>query len=271
MVVKLNAKSYVLEGIEREPQGSKFVEHVRYAIPLEVFQELRRWRARTWKRLKTHKALDWMGIPLFPRSAYSEIKKILDEARKEYEEIVAKIPDEEVREKFFCDPQILIVTPPPAYEQSFRRDVSEEMLKQLLEKVEDALNKHYRRDPELEGKFREVREKIEMLIEKLDEVKSQSLDVQKLIQAMKVNESLKELVAQLTAIRASSRVDRRIIKGIEENVRKIEQVEEILTPEAKKMLEIARQHLKAIKAGQVGDVASAVAELERALLGGERK
>jgi len=270
-VIKLNARSTLIEDVEREDKGDKFVIHSLHAIPLEVYKELHRWRSRTWKRLRKYKVLDWMGISLYATKDYDEIKKILDEARKEYEEIVSQIPDEEIREKFYCDPQILVISPPPAYEQSFRRDVSEEALKRLLEKVEDALNKHLNKDPELARKFQEVQDKIEALMAKLEEVQSQSLNVKELAQALRMSETLKELVTQLTAIRASSRVDQRVMRSVEENLKKIEKIQEVLTPEAKKLLEIARQHLEAIKAGQVGDMASAVADLERALLGGERK
>ncbi len=271
LVIKLNARSTLIEDVEREDKGDKFVIHSLHAIPLEVYKELHRWRSRTWKRLRKYKVLDWMGISLYATKDYDEIKKILDEARKEYEEIVSQIPDEEIREKFYCDPQILVISPPPAYEQSFRRDVSEEALKRLLEKVEDALNKHLNKDPELARKFQEVQDKIEALMAKLEEVQSQSLNVKELAQALRMSETLKELVTQLTAIRASSRVDQRVMRSVEENLKKIEKIQEVLTPEAKKLLEIARQHLEAIKAGQVGDMASAVADLERALLGGERK
>ncbi|MBW2636204.1 MAG: hypothetical protein JRC86_01535 [Deltaproteobacteria bacterium] len=271
LVVKLNARSSLVEGVEREPKGSKFTTHIHYAIPLEVYQELHRWRARTWKRLKRYKVLDWMGIALYSVKDYDAIKKILDEARKEYEQIIQQIPQEEIRERFYCDPQILVITPPPHYEQSFRRDVSEEMLQQLLKKVEEALNKHYSRDPELIQKFYQVQNTIEALMQKLEEVQSQSLDVQKLVQAMKMSETLREIVTQLTVIRASSRVDKRVIKGVEESMKKIERVQEVLTPEARKLLELAKQHLAAIKAGEVGDINSAVAELERALLGGESR
>ena len=266
LVVKLNAKSSLVEGVERESKGSKFTTHIHYGIPLEVYQELHRWRARTWKRLKKYKALDWMGIALYPMSAYEEIKRILDEACEEYEEIIQKIPEEEVREKFYCDPQILVIAPPPHYEQSFRRDVSEEMFQQLLNKVEEALNKHYDRDPELAQKFYQVQNTMEALLRKLEEVQSQSIGVQKLVQAMKMSETLKEVVTQLTAIRASSRVDKRVLKGVEESIKKMESVREVLTPEARKFLEIAKQHIAAIKAGETG-FDSAIAELEQALLG----
>jgi len=269
LVVKLNAKSSLVESVEREPKENKFVVHTHYAIPLEVYQELHRWRARTWKRLKRYKVLDWMGISLYATKDYDAIRNILDEARKEYEEIIQKIPEEEIREKFYCDPQILVISPPPAYEASFRRDVSEEMLKQLLERVEQALKKHYDKDPELASKLYEVQDKIDELMEKIDAIQSNNIDVKKIAQAISINETLKELVTQLTALRASSRVDNRIIRSVEENVKKIERVQEILTPEAKKLLEVAKQHLAAIKAGENGDLDSAVAELEKALLGGE--
>jgi len=269
LVVKLNARSSLVESVEREPKERKFVVHTHYAIPLEIYQELHRWRSRTWKRLLKYKVLDWMGVSLYSVKDYEAIKRILDEAVREYEEIIAKIPEEEVRGKFYCDPQILVVTPPPAYEGSFRRGISEEMMEQLLEKVEQALSKHNSKDPELSEKFYQVQEKIDMLIEKLDRVESQNLNVQKIVQALKASETLREVVTQLTAIRASSRVDKRVMKSVEESLKKMEHVQEVLTPEARKLLEVAKQHLAAIKAGEVGDINAAIAELEKALLGGE--
>jgi len=267
LVVKLNARSSLVEAVEREPKENKFVVHTHYAIPLEVYQELHRWRARTWKRLKKFKVLDWMGISLYPLKDYDNIKQILDEARNEYEQIIQKIPDEQIRERFYCDPQILVISPPPAYEQSFKRDVSEEMLKQLLERVEQVLKKHYEKDPELTSKLYEVQDKIDALIEKIENIQSNNVDVKKLMEAIAVNATLREVVTQLTAIRASSRVDKRIIKSVEESLKKMERVQEVLTPEARKLLEVAKQHLAAIKAGENGDIESAVAELEKALLG----
>jgi len=112
---------------------------------------------------------------------------------------------------------------------------------------------------------------MEALIKKLRDVEGKAVEVEKLVNLLHVNDSLKQLVAQLTTLRALSRVDRRVIKGVEEAVKKLEKAEEMLTPEAKKLLELAKQHLEAIKAGQVGDLNAAVAELERALLGGESR
>jgi len=271
LVVKLNARSTLIESTDREDKGDKFVVHSYHAIPLEVYQELHRWRARTWKRLKKFKVLDWMGVSLYSVKDYDAIKQLLDEARREYEEIVNKIPDEEVREKFCCDPQILVVSAPPAYEESFKRDVSEGMLSQLLERVEEVLKKHENKDPELKAKLERVEGMMEALIKKLRDVEGKAVEVEKLVNLLHVNDSLKQLVAQLTTLRALSRVDRRVIKGVEEAVKKLEKAEEVLTPEAKKLLELAKQHLEAIKAGQVGDLNAAVAELERALLGGESR
>ena len=107
---------------------------------------------------------------------------------------------------------------------------------------------------------------VDELIKKLQEVQAKTVDVEKLAQALQVNETLKHLVAQLTALRAASRIDLRVVKAVEDDIKRIEKVEDVLTPEARKLLEIARQHLEAVKRGQTGDLASAVAELEKALL-----
>jgi len=112
-----------------------------------------------------------------------------------------------------------------------------------------------------------VEQLVDALIRKLQEVQEKTIDTEKLIQALQVNESLRQLVTQLTALRAATRIDLRTIKAVENDIKRIEKIHEILTPEARKLLEIARQHLEAIKKGQTGDLASAVEELEKALSG----
>lgn len=268
LVVKLNAKMTVIKESEREEDKNTFLVKTRHAIPYSVYQDLNRWRARTWKRLLKLKVLDWMNVPLFSAKDLDKIKEILDKAVKEYEEIISRIPDEEVRSKFYCKPQVLVVSPPPGiYEENFKNDISTELLAQLQQSVQKILEKHESKDPELKKKLDAVEQQINALLRKLQEVQSKSIDVEKLVQALQVNETLKQLVTQLTALRAASRVDLRTIKAIETDISKIEKVQEVLTPEAKKLLEIAKQHLEAIKRGQTGDLASAVAELEKALSG----
>jgi len=268
LVVKLNAKMTVIKESEREEDKNTFLVKTRHAIPYSVYQDLNRWRARTWKRLLKLKVLDWMNVPLFSAKDLDKIKEILDKAVKEYEEIISRIPDEEVRSKFYCKPQVLVVSPPPGiYEENFKNDISTELLAQLQQSVQKILEKHESKDPELKKKLDAVEQQINALLRKLQEVQSKSIDVEKLVQALQVNETLKQLVTQLTALRAASRVDLRTIKAIETDISKIEKVQEVLTPEAKKLLELAKQHLEAIKRGQTGDLASAVAELEKALSG----
>ncbi|MBW2675540.1 MAG: hypothetical protein JRD89_19375, partial [Deltaproteobacteria bacterium] len=252
LVVKLNAKMTMIKESQREEDQNSFVVRTRHAIPYSVYQELNRWRARTWKRLLKYKILDWMGVPLFSAKDLDKIKEVLDQAVKEYEEIVSKIPDEEVRNKFYCKPQILVVSPPPGvYEENFRHDISTELLAQLQQSVQRILEKHEQKDPELKKKLDEVERLVNALIEKLEKVEKKSIDVEKLVQALQVNESLKQLVTQLTALRAAARIDMRVVRSIEDDIAKIEKVQEVLTPEAKKLLEIAKQHLVAIKQGQV--------------------
>jgi len=268
LVVKLNAKMTVIKESMREEDKNTFLVKTRHAIPYSVYQDLNRWRARTWKRLLKLKVLDWMNVPLFSAKDLDKIKEILDKAVKEYEEIISRIPDEEVRSKFYCKPQVLVVSPPPGiYEENFKNDISTELLAQLQQSVQKILEKHESKDPELKKKLDAVEQQINALLRKLQEVQSKSIDVEKLVQALQVNETLKQLVTQLTALRAASRVDLRTIKAIETDISKIEKVQEVLTPEAKKLLELAKQHLEAIKRGQTGDLASAVAELEKALSG----
>jgi len=268
LVVKLNAKMTVIKESEREEDKNTFLVKTRHAIPYSVYQDLNRWRARTWKRLLKLKVLDWMNVPLFSAKDLDKIKEILDKAVKEHEEIISRIPDEEVRSKFYCKPQVLVVSPPPGiYEENFKNDISTELLAQLQQSVQKILEKHESKDPELKKKLDAVEQQINALLRKLQEVQSKSIDVEKLVQALQVNETLKQLVTQLTALRAASRVDLRTIKAIETDISKIEKVQEVLTPEAKKLLELAKQHLEAIKRGQTGDLASAVAELEKALSG----
>jgi len=265
LVIKLNAKMTLIESSEREEEPTRFTVKTRHAIPYQVYQELNRWRARTWKRLMKYKVVDWMGIPLFSAKDLDEIKRILDQAVQEYEQIISKIPDEEVRSKFYCKPQILVVSPPPGiYEENFRADISNELISHLQQTVQQILEKHEQKDPELRQKLEHVEQLVDALIKKLNEVQSKTIDMEKILQAFQVNETLKQLVTQLTALRAASRVDLRTIKAIENDIAKIEKVQEVLTPEAKKLLEIAKQHLAAIKQGQVGDLAAAVEELEKA-------
>jgi len=267
LAVKLNAKMTVIRESEREEEQTTFLIKTRHGIPYSVYQDLNRWRARTWKRLLKLKVLDWMGIPLFSAKDLDEVKAILDQAVKEYEEIVTRIPDEEVRDRFYCKPQVLVVSPPPGvYEENFRADISNELLSQLQQSVQQILEKHEDRDPELKKKLDNVERLVDELIKKLQEVQAKTVDVEKLAQALQVNETLKHLVAQLTALRAASRIDLRVVKAVEDDIKRIEKVEDVLTPEARKLLEIARQHLEAVKRGQTGDLASAVAELEKALL-----
>ena len=266
LVVRLNARSTLVTGVEREPRGERFVVHTEHAIPLEVYQKLHRWRSRTWKRLLKYKILDFMGVPLYSAADYDEIKRVLDKAVEEYNKIIEEIPDEEVRVKFHCNPQILVVTPPPAFQAAFRQDISEAAFEELLKRIERALNHHYDRDPELERKFYEVNAKIEALMERLEQVQSSSLDARKLVEAMRASEALREVVTQLTAIRVASKVDRKHLRPVEDALRRTEKIKNLLTPEARKLLEVAKQHLEAIKAGQCGDMASAIAELEQALL-----
>lgn len=268
LVVKLNAKMTVIKESEREEEKNSFLVKTRHAIPYSVYQDLNRWRARTWKRLLKLKVLDWMNVPLFSAKDLDEIKKVLDQAVKEYEEIISRIPDEEVRSRFYCKPQVLVVSPPPGiYEENFRHDISTELLSQLQQTVQRILERHEKKDPELKQKLDQVEQLVAALIKKLQEVQEKTIDTEKLVQALQVNESLKQLVTQLTALRAASRVDLRVVKAIETDISKIEKVQEVLTPEAKKLLEIAKQHLEAIKRGQTGDLASAVEELEKALSG----
>ena len=268
LVVKLNAKMTVIKESEREEEKNSFLVKTRHAIPYSVYQDLNRWRARTWKRLLKLKVLDWMNVPLFSGKDIDEIKKVLDQAVKEYDEIISRIPDEEVRSRFYCKPQVLVVSPPPGiYEENFRQDISTELLSQLQQSVQQVLKRHESRDPELKKKLDQVEQLVTDLIKKLQEVQEKSIGTEKLVQALQVNETLKQLVTQLTALRATARVDLRTVKAIETDLSKIKKVEEILTPEAKKLLEIAKQHLDAIKRGQTGDLASAVEELERALSG----
>lgn len=268
LVVKLNAKMTVIKESEREEEKDTFLVKTRHAIPYSVYQDLNRWRARTWKRLLKLKVLDWMNVPLFSAKDLDEIRGILDQAVKEYEEIISRIPDEEVRSRFYCKPQILVVSPPPGvYEENFRHDVSTELLSQLQQTVQRILERHEKKDPELKKKLDQVEQLVTALLKKLQEVQEKSIDTGKLVQALQVNESLKQLVTQLTALRATARIDLRTIKAVESDIKRIEKVQEILTPEARKLLEIAKQHLEAIKKGQTGDLASAVAELEKALSG----
>jgi len=268
LVVKLNAKMTVIKESEREEDKNTFLVKTRHAIPYSVYQDLNRWRARTWKRLLKLKVLDWMNVPLFSAKDLENIKEILDQAVKEYEEIISRIPDEEVRSRFYCKPQVLVVSPPPGiYEENFKNDISAELLNHLQQSVQKILEKHEQKDPELKQKLDEVERQINALIRKLQEVEEKSIGAEKLVQALQVNETLKQLVTQLTALRATARVDLRTVKAIENDITKIEKVQEVLTPEAKKLLELAKQHLEAIKRGQTGDLASAVAELEKALSG----
>ncbi|RLG77839.1 MAG: hypothetical protein DRO12_01070 [Thermoprotei archaeon] len=268
LVVKLNAKMTVIKESEHEEEKNTFLIKTRHAIPYNVYRDLNRWRARNWKRLMKLKVLDWMNVPLFSSKDLPKIKKILDQAVKEYEEIISRIPDEEIRSKFYCKPQILVVSPPPGiYEENFRQDISTELLTQLQQTVQQILEKHEEKDPELKKKLDHVESLVDELIKKLQEVQEKSIDVEKLVQALQVNESLKQLVTQLTALRVASRIDLRVVKAVESDLKKIEKVQEILTPEAKKLLEVAKQHLEAIKRGQTGDLSSAVEELEKALSG----
>ena len=268
LVVKLNAKMTVIKESEREEDKNTFLVKTRHAIPYSVYQDLNRWRARTWKRLLKLKVLDWMNVPLFSAKDLDKIKEILDQAVKEYEEIISRIPDEEVRSRFYCKPQILVVSPPPGvYEENFRHDISSQVLEELQQTVQKILEKHEKKDPELKKKLDQVEQLVNALIKKLQEVQEKTIDTEKLIQALQVNESIKQLVTQLTALRAAARIDLRTIKAVENDIKRIEKVQEILTPEARKLLEIAKQHLEAIKKGQTGDLASAVEELEKALSG----
>jgi len=268
LVVKLNAKMTVIKESEREEDKNTFLVKTRHAIPYSVYQDLNRWRARIWKRLLKLKVLDWMNVPLFSAKDLDKIKEILDQAVREYEEIISRIPDEDVRSRFYCKPQILVVSPPPGvYEENFRHDISSQVLEELQQTVQKILEKHEKKDPELKQKLDQVEQLVNALIKKLQEVQEKTIDTEKLIQALQVNESIKQLVTQLTALRATARIDLRTIKAVENDVKRIEKVQEILTPEARKLLEIAKQHLEAIKKGQTGDLASAVAELEKALSG----
>jgi len=99
LVVKLNAKMTVIKESEREEDKNTFLVKTRHAIPYSVYQDLNRWRARTWKRLLKLKVLDWMNVPLFSAKDLPEIKKVLDQAVREYEEIISRIPDEDVRSR----------------------------------------------------------------------------------------------------------------------------------------------------------------------------
>jgi len=268
LVVRLNAKMTIIKESEKEEAKNSFLIKTRHGIPFSVYQDLNRWRARTWKRLLKLKVLDWMSVPLFSAKDLPEIKKVLDQAVKEYEEITSRIPDDDVRAKFYCKPQILVVSPPPGvYEENFRHDISTELLSQLQQTVQQILERHEEKDPELKQKLDNVEQLVDALIKKLQEVQEKTIDTEKLVQALQVNESLKQLVTQLTALRAVARADLRVVKAIETDISKIEKVKEVLTPEAKKLLELAKQHLEAIKRGQTGDLSSAVEELEKALSG----
>ena len=272
-LVRLRAKTTVIAAREEEDLGDRFAVRTVHAIPKEIHDELSRWRSRNWKRIKSRPTVQLGPLTLFPASEYPAVLRILEEAKREYEEIVAKIPDPEVRERFTCAPTIMFVTAAPGFEGGLKEEVSE----QVLRRVEEALQRTVeilkdKGDKGVERRLRELEQALEERIrtlegwaERVEGTLKQSAESIAALRSREFLETVKRLEALILAVGSSGKLGKRDVKRIKEALEAADKFRESLTPEARRVLDRVREEVEAAIEGPGVSMADAADRLAREL------
>ena len=261
--VKLGAKTNIVESREEEDLGDKYAVRIVYALPREVHDALVKWRNRTWKRIRRRPSVEWGPLILFPESEYQDVIKVLEEARKEFEDIISELPDE-LRERLSFNPTVVFITAAPGFQSS----LSEEVTGQVLEKVEETLRRTAemlkdRGDYDVDARLREFEARLsarmEELRKELERTSMAAMNSEEFLALMKRIETL------LLTIATSRKLGKRDVRRVKRALEEAERFSQYLTPEAREALGAIKSRLQDALSGEGESMKETAERLAKAL------
>ena len=207
LVVMLNGVIHPIEKQETRIIDEKLEVKKLYALPVNVQRDLENWYHRVYNRIRKLPNVKFGKTVLYPASCYQEIKEILDDAKREFEEFRSQL-EEKYRDRISFSPVVAQVNFDEEFLDNLKEVITNELLQEFNEelktiilKIREKVNEKFR--DSISDQFTDFFEDLDLSISYLgnnfvDKVVSLLNEIEDVKKKTKIIENIKEEIRKIS-------------------------------------------------------------------------